>query len=536
MSKGHERMSLSGGTWLRTPAPVVSALLVLLLAADLLLTPALAWGAAGDLDPSFGSGGTVTTTIGTDAGAGDVALQPDGKIVAAGYSSNGSIFRFTLARYMVAGSLDASFGSGGTVATAVGSFDSVANAVALQPDGKILAAGSSDTCVTCGPFGQTCCGTGRFAVARYTAAGGLDASFGSGGKVITVIGANDAATDIALQPDGSIVVAGISWVAGANRFALARYTAAGVLDASFGSGGTVTTAIGTNAIAMAVALQPDGKIVVAGYAEAPGTPTPISFALARYTTTGDLDATFGSGGTVTTFITQQSVALAAALQPDGKIVAAGLVHYSGSPHELALARYLADGSLDASFGSGGTVTTAIGTGAAVDGVALQSDGKIVAAGFSYNGSARYFTLARYTPAGSLDASFGSGGTVTTPIGPTAAASSVALQPDGKIVAAGVAYGSPDQFALARYLGDCGNGVLDPGEACDDGNAANGDCCSATCQLDPPGTSCDDRNPCTVGESCDEAGVCGGFTSCRTNTTCNICGSQCTLQAGACRCG
>ncbi len=173
-------------------------------------------------------------------------------------------------------------------------------------------------------------------------------------------------------------------------------------------------------------------------------------------------------------------------------------------------------------------------------MARQADGKIVAAGFSLTPSMRVFTLARYTASGGLDASFGSAGIVATPIGVGSEGNAIALQPDSRIIVAGYAWmGSESiRFALARYLSGpvCGNGIVEPGEACDDGNTAGGDCCGTTCQPAPAGSSCNDGNACTVGETCNAAGVCGGFTSCRTSSTCNICGSTCALQAGVCKCG
>jgi uncharacterized delta-60 repeat protein/uncharacterized repeat protein (TIGR01451 family) len=168
---------------------------------------------------------------------------------------------------------------------------------------------------------------------------------------------------------------------------------------------------------------------------------------------GDLDPTFGTGGKVTTdFAGSNAGANGVALQADGKIVAAGFAD-SGSGSDFALARYNPDGSLDASFGTGGKVTTDFAGGSdSAFGVALQADGKIVAAGFADSGSRGDFALARYNPDGSLDASFGTGGKVTTDFaGSGDEAFGVALQADGKIVAAGFAgSGSRGDFALARY--------------------------------------------------------------------------------------
>ena len=383
-----------------------------------------------------------------------VALQSDGKIVAAGESLTGSSFDFALARYNADGSLDTSFGSGGKVTTDFASNFDTALAVTVQSDGKILAAGERSD----GSHFD-------FALARYNADGSLDSSFGSGGKVTDSIGpGSDAIQDIALQPDGKIVVAGFSTAAAtSDDFALARYNANGTLDTSFGSGGHVVTVFDTDYDdAYAVLLQPDGKIAAVG-AAGNATGTQYFFALARYNADGSPDSSFGSGGKVTTAIgSKDDEAFAGALQPDGKIVAGGYMRgSSGSQRLFALVRYNGNGSLDATFGSGGNVTASIGTYDYVDGLALQPDGKIVAAGIvspsGVSGDSD-FGVARYNADGSLDPTFGSGGFVTISFGSTSqVGQAMALQPNGKIVVVGdVNNGStmaPDlDFAVARVLG------------------------------------------------------------------------------------
>jgi uncharacterized delta-60 repeat protein len=423
------------------------AVAVGLLAGAIALAVGSAGATPGALDASFGSGGIVTTAIGNQSAlAAAVALQPDGRIVAAGSAGDFDRGRrfFALARYRPNGSPDRSFGSHGTVTTAIGSIQDGAGAVALQRDGKIVVAGSSAL-----PPGDLA----EFALARYRANGTLDASFGSNGRVTTAIGdgPQDYAYGVAVQADGKIVVAGSSRSGAQQVFTLARYKTNGTLDPSFGSGGTVTTAIGIYAAASAVTLQPDAKIVVAGTTS---DGAQARFALARYEGNGTLDPSFGSAGTVTTAIgIRDDGASSLVLQPDGRIVAAG--HSLSDPQYtfFALARYDANGALDARFGSGGTVTTAIGSDwAFAYGLARQANGKLVAAGFSSPAGIprSALTLARYTPEGTLDSAFGSGGTVTIQTPEAGIASAVALQPDGRIVTAG--YGSGG-FALARFLGD-----------------------------------------------------------------------------------
>ena len=232
--------------------------------------------ADGDLDLSFGSGGKVTTDFmeGSSA-ASDLALQSDGKFIAVGSVGQGSSRDFALARYNSDGSLDTSFGSGGTVTTHFFGSSDQALAVALQSDGKIIAVGQavqSD-------------GDDDFALARYNSDGSLDTSFGTGGKVTTdFFSQNDQAFAVALQSDGKIIAAGSTFL----DFALARYNSDGSLDATFGSGGKVTTDFAFSDQAFAVALQSDGKIIAAGFANQ-GRRDINDFALARYNSDGSLD-------------------------------------------------------------------------------------------------------------------------------------------------------------------------------------------------------------------------------------------------------
>jgi uncharacterized delta-60 repeat protein len=423
----------------------------LLLAQVVLASPVNA--APGDLDPSFGIGGKVTTDFALNGFSDDegkaVALQPDGKIVVAG----GSFFvapgptsgqQFVLARYNANGSLDPTFGSGGKVTTAFGSNLSRGQNLVLQPDGKIVVAGVTFTGTEPGA---------DFALARYNPDGTLDATFGTGGKVITDFSLLDDAEAVALQPDGKILAAGITFVSGSGfEGTLARYNPNGSLDSSFGIGGKVSTDLGSEDAITSIALHPDGKIIAAGEGGFG------DFALIRFNPDGSLDVSFGTGGKVSTDLGGEDAIFAIALQPDGRIVAAGSSIFFGPPVTLAfeLARYNPDGTLDGTFGSGGKVATNFGgTNEAARDVALQPDGKIVATGRSgTTGGSQDFALARYNPDGSLDSSFGTGGKVTTDFaGNDDAALALALQPDEKIVAAGtVLTARGEDFALARYQG------------------------------------------------------------------------------------
>ena len=262
------------------------------------------------------------------------------------------------------------FGIGGKITTGVGAGNSAsASALALQPDGRIVVAGFLNN---------------NFALVRYTPDASLDLTFGAGGGVITDVGGEDVAHALALQPDGKIVVAGRSLASGHRGFALVRHNPDGSPDLSFGSAGTVTTDFADFVEGRAVALQPDGKIVLAGGPK-PLSPANNTFAVARYNANGSLDLTFRAGGKVTTDMGGDDFAAALALQPDGKIVVAGStmvfddVNLVGS---FALARYTPNGHIDLAFGAGGKVITNFGDDslASARALALQSDSKIVVAG------------------------------------------------------------------------------------------------------------------------------------------------------------
>jgi uncharacterized delta-60 repeat protein len=293
--------------------------------------------------------------------------------------------------------------------------------------------------------------------------GDLDPTFGSGGKATTDFsGRSNSASAIALQSDGKIVVAGDALTAtGPPDIAVARYNNDGSLDSSFGTGGRVTTDFaGRSDNGTAIAVQPDGKILVAGGVDL--SATQFDFGLVRYNANGSLDSTFGSGGKVTTdFNGGLDGASAIGLQGDGRIVLAGFAT-AGDPH-MALARYNSNGTLDTTFGTGGKLITNInGTRDFANAIAIQSDGKILAAGSTLDSITSFviFALARYHADGSLDSTFGSGGKVTTRVvfgdGEDDEIFGLAIQPDGRILAAGRANFAQD-FGLVRYQT---NGALD----------------------------------------------------------------------------
>lgn len=388
---------------------------------------------AGGLDESFGVRGTTVTDFGSKKDvASAVATQPDGKIVVAG-TSGGSV---AVARYTAKGMLDPEFSGDGMVITDLGG-DAEVERVAVTPDGKIVVAGSSAKRK----------GDRDLALACYDAAGEPDAGFGDKGVVTTDLGSRaDLARGLAVQSDGTILVSGDSGKA----LAVVKYDATGRLDPAFGDGGTTTATIGNTARGYALAVQPDGKIVVAGSQDDPVQG--INYAVARFDAKGARDPGFGKDGIVTTsFGSPADVGRDVALQADGKIVVAG---YTG--RSVGVVRYTADGALDTAFSKDGMATTAVGTRAKARSVAVQADGRIVVAGAEDNPSqGTNFLLVRYDADGGLDGGFGVAGVSGTNFGsPVDDGRAVALQPDGKIVVVGTTKNPVVgvNFAVARFLG------------------------------------------------------------------------------------
>jgi len=394
--------------------------------------------------PVFGSSfqGIVTTTIGSyyDKGL-SVTVQTDGKILVAGFSSNGRNYDFALVRYHADGSLDSSFSGDGKLTTDFGSSD-YGYSVTVQTDGKILVAGLSWT----GSYND-------FALVRYNTDGSLDSSFSGDGKLTTDIGSSyDYGLSVTIQTDGKILVAGSSKQGSNYDFALVRYNSDGSLDSSFSGDGKLTTAIGpSHDYGDSVTVQTDGKILVAGYSRISSGSYNFNFALVRYTANGSLDTSFSGDGKLTTDFGSSNYGSSVSIQADGKILVAGNIALENSHYDFALVRYNTDGSLDSSFSGDGKLTTDFGTREDYgQSVTIQTDGKILVAGSSKQGSNYDFALVRYNTDGSLDSSFSGDGKLTTDLGGTDVGYSVTVQADGLIAVAGS--GNPN-FALVRYNPD-----------------------------------------------------------------------------------
>ena len=420
----------------------------------------MAQAADGGLDPTFGTGGMLMTDINrsTDI-ANAVAIQADGKLVVVGTTYRQNDFSgedFVVTRHNTDGTLDNTFGVGGKVRTDFPGLAAVPSSVVIQPDGKIVVAGGAFPLFTF---------LGNFEVVRYNPNGSLDTSFGDGGIVTTIFPQGSYAFDVALQSDGKIIAAGTVFVdfdpgeMSDTDFALARYNPDGTPDATFGSGGQISTDfLGHEDDAFSVLIQPDGKIVAVGSANDPATF--YDFAAARYLSNGTIDTTFGVAGKVHTDFGDQNFdrARSAALQPDGRIVAAGFaISHGGGVQNFAVARYTSSGVLDTTFSRDGKTQIDFGNCCqSATKVLLQSDGKIITVGGSNGESSDDdFLLARLNPRGSIDATFGVGGQVRTSFGDlNGGANGAAFQADGKIVAVGFQANFNSQranFALARYL-------------------------------------------------------------------------------------
>jgi uncharacterized delta-60 repeat protein len=347
------------------------------------------------------------------------------------------------------GELDPSFGRAGKVVTILGTTDDWVwlDDVELQSDGKIVAAGGS------GAFGSE-----DFTLVRYRNDGKPDESFGSNGRVRTSVAPNDdEVLKVALQRDGKIVAVGAGGDGSQGYGIVARYDAGGSLDKAFGSSGSVEARRGQNSFLRTVAVQADGKILVAGTAFEPEQGE-FRFVVGRYDADGTLDRSFGSGGW-TSPGGDSSAAADVALQPDGKIVVAGSrVRAVEGDYEwggFVLARYRSDGTLDPTFGSGGRVVTQVGAGGEADSVVLQADGRILVGGTTIAKSGESvdstgkLALVRYEADGNLDPTFGRGGKATSGFGELSYAEDVVLLAGGRIA---VAVGNDlGLFEVARYL-------------------------------------------------------------------------------------
>jgi uncharacterized delta-60 repeat protein len=372
-----------------------------------------------------------------------MALQPDGKILAVGEIIDGtSHWYFGVFRYLPDGTLDPSFGERGFAELQIGTV-SFANAVAVQRDGRIVVAGE-------GSCPRAIC----FAAARFMPDGTVDRSFGEGGVVRTMFSqCGCRAYDVAVQQDGRIVLAGMRQRGGDAQddelFAVARYLPDGRLDQTFSGDGRASVDFGFgDDEAFAVAVQPDGRLVVAGGGTRNRYRTEDDFAFARFRRDGTLDRSFSGDGRATVDFghRRSDTVHGLALGRNGRIVAAGSSGKKDAPPRIAVVRLAGNGRLESR-----RLTSPGPFGGYALAAVQQSDGGVVVAGRAFEDNrfdSSDWVVARYGPGGALDRSFGRSGLVVSDFGTGADwAGALALQPNGRIVVAGSIYESQ---ALARY--------------------------------------------------------------------------------------
>ncbi|HEY7280464.1 MAG TPA: hypothetical protein VID47_02620 [Actinomycetota bacterium] len=435
----------------------VPALLVLLAVVVAVGMPS-ARAAAGDLDRSFSGDGTLLLGFGRGtSGLSGLAVRSDGKIVVAGTGRHGGRSVFEIARLLANGRLDPTFGNHGR--TVVGfpgkepssPFLLFTPKVALAPDGGIVLAGAVS--------GPAASAKRDIALLRLSPGGALDPSFGDGGRVITSLGpGDDFATDVAIDGNGRIVVSADVEHETTAAAAL-RYLPSGALDDSFGAHGVATVPTPVDAAALAVVLAPDGKVVLCGFAGPTVGNTKVL--VARLTADGRPDRTFGGSGRSMFGFQRHSLGFDVALTPEGRIVVAGVTSPNGDLDEhtsIAVARLNSLGELDPSFGTGGRVMTNTGGGDLAMGVAVQSDGRIVAVGSSDLQTllGKHLEVLRYTRAGKLDPTFNTIGVVDIDLGPSSEAWGDVDLRGGRVTVDGLVVTTSSSFghstgAVARFL-------------------------------------------------------------------------------------
>jgi uncharacterized delta-60 repeat protein len=399
------------------------------------------WAAAGDLDPTFDSDGRQVFRSSTSDDRGQaVAVQADGKIVVVGDTNFFGSTDVQLVRFSANGSPDPTFDGDGRRIYLEPAAEDRGQAVALQPNGKIVVAGYTNLF-----------GTNDILLLRFHPDATLDTTFDSDGRRVFINGGDDRAQAVVVQPDGKLVVAGYTNLLGTADILVLRFNANGSLDSSFDGDGRVVLSGPGNERAQGVALQPDGKIIVAGYTDATGG---NDFSIVRFNVNGSLDGTFGNGGRqVISGFGGNDQAQALVLQSDGRIVVAGFTNVTGT-NDFAVVRLNANGSLDISFDiDGRLVISGFGGDDRAQAVAVQSDGKIVLAGYTNVSGNNDFAVARVNANGTLDATFdGDGRLITRSFAGDDRVQALALQLDGKIIAAGYTNGlGTNDVAVARYL-------------------------------------------------------------------------------------
>ena len=414
--------------------------------------------AAQTLDPTFGTGGVVHQDVGYSDIIRDIALQPDGKILAAGWSYTTTSTFMMLARFDPDGTLDNSFSVDGFLFNPFVAAASGAEAVLVQPDGKILVAGYHNNNVS-----------NYLCVWRFNADGSTDASFASLGRFIslTLPGDGGFATGMALQPDGKILVTGPVFNGTPSGACVLRLTTAGVLDPTFNTTGyriVENYAGNENYSTNCIVLQPNGKILAAGtHRAAPGTGVTNDALCIRLNTDGSFDTGFASGTGVKVLVLEdyEEYLYAIALLPDGRIMMTGDGQSTGSANwNILFERLEADGDSDPALGTSAILWNPLNYQEYARGLSIQPDGKYLIAGSAVEVGGAAAFMARTSSSAMGEFGFGSNGYVNADFGDWTYAEAALLQPDGKYVIAGnsASGGLPYDMMLARYVLDTGTPV------------------------------------------------------------------------------
>ncbi len=417
----------------------------------------------GDLDQTFGIGGRIVSVLPGHNLPNNVAIRADGKIVVQGYTY-GDIESSFLAQYLVDGTLDTSFGSNGTVIfpNSAPHFEYFPNGLAISPDGKILISGRRY---------EPAKNLTLFAVLRLNPDGSRDASFGDYGLVIVSFGTGinrwDSGERLLVQPDGSIAIAGYAqkdcyenpwegYICSFEGLGIVRLRPGGDIDTSFGTSGKMiipTTTANSFGSINDFRISPNGKLLLIGQNVVQRSDFRIF--LSRVNSDGTIDTSFGTNGILVPGINEQVDISRMAIQPDGKIVFP-VSNNRHSPIYSSVVRLNADGTVDASFGTDGRILIPKTESLHIGEVLINRDGKILIGGFALTNGAIpfHFAVTRLNTDGSRDATFGENGLVKSLLASYGGGvSSMALQPDGKLVAVGgVSNGDPDEnIGMVRYV-------------------------------------------------------------------------------------
>lgn len=404
------------------------------------------------LDSTFNDDGISTLDFGESyESVFSIAVQADGKIVTGGFTEASGKQKYAVSRYLVDGTLDNTFNGTGSNTHHVGTEQlDVIYSIAIQIDGKIVAAGRSFNSQP------------AISVARYNVDGTLDNTFSGDGKLTTdpsAGGYGGEAQVVKLQADGKILVAGGAFDGSNQYFAVTRYLTDGTLDNTFGGDGIVTTDIfvyNSNEYANGLLIQPDGKIILTG-STYNTIINDVEVAAIRYNADGSLDVSFDGDGITTGDIGDtQDYMFCSALQADGKIIVAGFSvgSVADDDYDMSITRFNPDGSFDTGFDGDGKriIDLTPDEDDVINAIAIQDDGKILLVGYNTTSFENHFTLTRLNSNGSTDIDFGVGGTFVSDFSPFDIGLSVAIQPDGKILAGGTTenYTGDTDMLLLRY--------------------------------------------------------------------------------------